>query len=245
MLTTAEHLKRLPFKGYHAQYPFQYAWNFDVGGPDPIVDYPGVFTVEQAANNGYYYALDGALVLKNFDAVNNFFTAYPAFTVGGNLTPIGINYMRYNTYSCIELILEATVSPVLVLFDGVNYRLTIPESYFNANGSWQTGKNHIVFQQGYLWLNGVLDTGLSPVYANTPADYCRVLLYRNSYELTRDTKVWAIGFYNIGQGGGYYPQYDYPTWAPDPAYLATNYYRYAFGGPTIPVPNPLRLELTP
>ena len=72
MLTTAEHLKRLPFKGYHAQYPFQYAWNFDVGGPDPIVDYPGVFTVEQAANNGYYYALDGALVLKNFDTVTNF-----------------------------------------------------------------------------------------------------------------------------------------------------------------------------
>ena len=63
MLTTAEHLKRLPFKGYHAQYPFQYAWNFDVGGPDPIVDYPQVFTLEQAANNGYYYALDGALVL--------------------------------------------------------------------------------------------------------------------------------------------------------------------------------------
>ena len=64
MLTTAEHLKRLPFKGYHAQYPFQSVWNFDVGAPDPIAAYPEVFTVEQAANNGYYYALDGALVLN-------------------------------------------------------------------------------------------------------------------------------------------------------------------------------------
>ena len=229
MLTTAEHLKRLPFKGYHAQYQCQYAWNFDVGGPDPIVDYPGVFTVEQAANNGYYYALDGALVLKNFDTVNNFFIAYPAHTVEGNLTPIIAPWMRYHMYSCIELILEATVSPVLVLSDSSSYRLTIPESYFNANGSWQTGKNHIVFQHGALWLNGVLDTGLSPV--NVGADYGRVLLYRNSYELTRETKVWAVAFYNIC--------------TPDPAYLDNGGYRYAFYAPTIPVPNPLRLELTP
>ena len=243
MLTTAEHLKRLPFKGYHAQYPFQYVWNFDVGGPDPMVDYPGVFTVEQAANNGYYYALDGALVLKNFDTVNNFFTAYPAFTVGGNLTPISWPEMRYNVCSCIELVLEATVSPVLVLYDGYNYRLTIPESYFNANGSWQVGKNHIVFQQGALWLNGVLDTGLSPV--NVGADYCRVWLYRNSYELTRETKVWSVAFYNTGRAGYGYPQYDYPVWAPDPAYLGNGGYRYAMYSPTIPVPNPLRLELTP
>ena len=243
MLTTAEHLKRLPFKGYHAQYPFQYAWNFDVGGPDPIVDYPGVFTVEQAANNGYYYALDGALVLKNFDTVNNFFTAWAAFTVGGNLTPIPLDDLRHNAHSCIELVLEATVSPVLVLYDGQSYSLTIPESYFNANGSWQTGKNHIVFQQGALWLNGVLDTGLSPVYPGNAR--CSFQLYRNSYELTRETKVWSVAFYNIGQGGGSYPQYDYPLWAPDPAYLGNVGYRYAFGGPTIPVPNPLRLELTP
>ena len=243
MLTTAEHLKRLPFKGYHAQYQCQYAWNFDVGGPDPIVDYPQVFTVEQAANNGYYYALDGALVLKNFDTVNNFFTAYPAFTVGGNLTPISFWDMRYNMYSCIELVLEATVSPALVLFDGVNYRLTIPESYFNANGSWQTGKNHIVFQGGALWLNGVLDTGLSPV--NVGADYCRVQLYRNSYELTRETKVWSVAFYNTGRWSYNYSQYGYPVWAPDPAYLGNGGYRYALYSPTIPVPNPLRLELTP
>ena len=243
MLTTAEHLKRLPFKGYHAQYPYQYVWNFDVGGPDPIVDYPSTFWVEQAANNGYYYALDGALVLKNFDTVNNFFYAYPAFTVGGNLTAaLGLHYMRYSPYSCIELILEATVSPVLVLYDGSSYRLTIPESYFNANGSWQVGKNHIVFQQGNLWLNGVLDTGLSPV--NVGADYCRVQLYRNSYELTRDTKVWAIGFYNSGRKANS-PTYGYPLWEPDPAYAATSGYRYALYSPTIPVPNPLRLELTP
>ena len=243
MLTTAEHLKRLPFKGYHAQYPFQYVWNFDVGGPDPIVDYPGVFTVEQAANNGYYYALDGALVLKNFDTVTNVFTAWPAFTVGGNLTPIGLPEMRYNTYSCIELVLEATVSPALYFIDSANYSLTIPESYFNANGSWQTGKNHIVFQQGALWLNGVLDTGLSLV--NIGAHYCRVAIYRNSYELTRETKVWSIAFYNTGRTHYGYPQYDYPLWAPDPAYLGNVGYRYAFGSPTIPVPNPLRLELTP
>lgn len=243
MLTTAEHLKRLPFKGYHAQYPFQYAWNFDVGGPDPIVDYPQVFTVEQAANNGYYYALDGALVLKNFDTVTNVFTAYAAFTVGGNLTAIAPHDMRYNTYSCIELVLEATVSPALYLIDGYNYSLTIPESYFNANGSWQTGKNHIVFQQGALWLNGVLDTGLSLV--NVGAHYCRVQLYRNSYELTRETKVWSIAFYNTGRGGTNYIHYGYPLWAPDPAYLGNGSYRYAIGSPTIPVPNPLRLELTP
>ena len=243
MLTTAEHLKRLPFKGYHAQYPFQYAWNFDVGGPDPIVDYPQVFTVEQAANNGYYYALDGALVLKNFDTVTNVFTAYPAFTVGGNLTPISWTEMRYNVASCIELILEATVSPALYFIDGYNYSLTIPESYFNANGSWQTGKNHIVFQQGALWLNGVLDTGLSLV--NIGADYCRVSIYRNSYELTRDTKVWSVAFYNIGRWSYAYPQYGYPAWEPDPAYLGNGSYRYAIGSPTIPVPNPLRLELTP
>ena len=231
MLTTAEHLKRLPFKGYHAQYPFQYVWNFDVGGVDPIVDYPGVFTVEQAANNGYYYALDGALVLKNFDTVNNFFTAYSAFTVGGNLTPIPAPWMRYTNYSCIELILEATVSPVLVLSDGSSYRLTIPESYFNANGSWQTGKNHIVFQQGLLWLNGVLDTGLSPV--NVGADYCQIQIWRNSYELTRETKVWSVAFYNTASGKS------------DPTYSSTSGYRYAFYSPTIPVPSPLRLELTP
>ena len=243
MLTTAEHLKRLPFKGYHAQYPFQYAWNFDVGGPDPIVDYPGVFTVEQAANNGYYYALDGALVLKNFDTVNNFFVAYPAFTVGGNLTPIELYYMRYTMYSCIELVLEATVSPALDLFDGVNYRLTIPESYFNANGSWQTGKNHIVFQQGALWLNGVLDTGLSLV--NVGAYYCQVGIYRNSYELTRETKVWSVAFYNIGRVSYGYPQYGYPQWILDPANLGDGGYRYTMYSPTIPVPNPLRLELTP
>ena len=243
MLTTAEHLKRLPFKGYHAQYPFQYVWNFDVGGPDPIVDYPGVFNVDQAANNGYYYALDGALVLKNFDTVNNFFTAVPAFTVGGNLTAVGgWHYMRYCPYSCIELVLEATVSPVLVLFDGMNYRLTIPESYFNANGSWQVGKNHIVFQQGALWLNGVLDTGLSPIFVN---EACRVQIYRNSYELTRETKVWSVAFYNAGRAGYGYPQYGYPVWEPDPAYVATSGYRYALYSPTIPVPNPLRLELTP
>ena len=239
MLTTAEHLKRLPFKGYHAQYPFQYVWNFDVGGPDPIATYGGVFTVEQAANNGYYYALDGALVLKNFDTVNNFFTAYPAFTVGGNLIE---GYALGGSYSCIELVLEATISPILVLYDGVGRRLTIPESYFNANGSWQVGKNHIVFQQGILWLNGVLDTGLSPV--NVGADYCRAQLYRNSYELTRETKVWSVAFYNIGRMLNY-PQYGYPVWEPDPAYLATNGYRYVPYSPTIPVPNPLRLELTP
>ena len=243
MLTTAEHLKRLPFKGYHAQYPFQYVWNFDVGGPDPIVDYPGVFTVEQAANNGYYYALDGALVLKNFDTVNNFFTAVPAFTVGGKLTAISATETRYNAYSCIELVLEATVSPALYLYDSNNYLLSIPESYFNANGSWQTGKNHIVFQQGELWLNGVLDTGLSLV--NIGAHYCRVAIYRNSYELTRETKVWSVAFYNTGRVSYGYPQYDYPAWAPDPAYLANSGYRYAGGSPTIPVPNPLRLELTP
>ena len=243
MLTTAEHLKRLPFKGYHAQYPFQYVWNFDVGGPDPIVDYPGVFSLEQAANNGYYYALDGALVLKNFDTVNNFFTASPAFTVGGNLTPISAPEIRYNVYSCIELVLEATVSPALDLFDGYNYRLRIPESYFNANGSWQVGKNHIVFQQGALWLNGVLDTGLSLV--NIGAYYCGVYLYRNSYELTRETKVWAIGFYNIGRLAYNYSQYGYPGWISDPAYSGTGGYRYALYSPTIPVPNPLRLELTP
>ena len=245
MLTTAEHLKRLPFKGYHAQYPFQYVWNFDVGGVDPIVDYPGVFWVEQAANNGYYYALDGALALKNFDTVTNLFVAYPAFTVGGNLTSLGWSNFRYNAYSCIELVLEATVSPALVLFDGVNYRLTLPESYFNANGSWQTGKNHIVFQQGYLWLNGVLDTGLLPVYANTAADYCRVHLYRNSYELTRETKVWSVAFYNTGRAGYNYSPYGYPVWEPDPAYSSTSGYRYALYSPTIPVPSPLRLELTP
>ena len=243
MLTTAEHLKRLPFKGYHAQYPFQYVWNFDVGGPDPIVDYPGVFSVEQAANNGYYYALDGAFVLKNFDTVTNVFTAYAAFTVGGNLTAIGLHDMRYNVASCIELILEATVSPALYLIDGYNYSLTIPESYFNANGSWQTGKNHIVFQQGALWLNGVLDTGLSLV--NIGAHYCRVQIYRNSYELTRETKVWSVAFYNIGRVSYNYSPYGYPIWEPDPAYSSTSGYRYAVGSPTIPVPNPLRLELTP
>ena len=239
MLTTAEHLKRLPFKGYHAQYPFQYVWNFDVGGPDPIVDYPGVFTVEQAANNGYYYALDGALVLKNFDTVNNFFYAYPAVTVGGKLTETGASG---TTYSCIELVLEATISPILVLYDGVGHRLTIPESYFNANGSWQAGKNHIVFQYGALYLNGVLDTGLYPVYYSP--GYCYVHLYRTSYELTRDTKVWAIGFYNIRNASAN-PEYGYPYWIPDPAYGATGGYRYAVYSPTIPVPNPLRLELTP
>ena len=239
MLTTAEHLKRLPFKGYHAQYPFQYVWNFDVGGPDPIVDYPSTFWVEQAANNGYYYALDGALVLKNFDTVNNFFAAYPAFTVGGKLTEAGA---RGTAYSCIELVLEATISPILVLYDGAGYRLTIPESYFNANGSWQAGKNHIVFQYGTLYLNGVLDTGLYPVSYNP--GYCYVHLYRTSYELTRDTKVWAIGFYNTISGTTY-PEYGYPVWAPDPAYQATSGYRYAVYSPTIPVPNPLRLELTP
>ena len=242
MLTTAEHLKRLPFKGYHAQYPYQYVWNFDVGGPDPIVDYPSTFWVEQAANNGYYYALDGALVLKNFDTVNNFFYAYPAVTVGGNLTALSLDRMAGNFYNCIELVLEATVSPALVLVDGARYRLTIPESYFNANGSWQVGKNHIVFQYGVLWLNGVLDTGLSPV--NVGADYCRAQLYRNSYELTRETKVWSVAFYNIGRMLNY-PQYGYPVWEPDPAYLATNGYRYVPYSPTIPVPNPLRLELTP
>ena len=243
MLTTAEHLKRLPFKGYHAQYPFQYVWNFDVGGPDPITTYGGwVFSVEQAANNGYYYALDGALVLKNFDTVNNFFTALPAFTIGGNLTAISAHYMVGNHYTCIELVLEATVSPALVLGDGAGYRLTIPESYFNANGSWQVGKNHIVFQQGLLWLNGVLDTGLSPVIVGGNA--CYVLLYRNSYELTRDTKVWSVAFYNVGRRANS-PKYGYPLWEPDPAYLATGGYRYAMYSPTIPVPNPLRLELTP
>ena len=242
MLTTAEHLKRLPFKGYRAQYPFQNVWNFDVGGPDPIVDYPSTFSVEQAANNGYYYALDGALVLKNFDTVNNFFYAYPAFTVGGNLTAIPWTDMAAKPYSCIELVLEATISPILVLFDGANYRLTIPESYFNANGSWQVGKNHIVFQQGLLWLNGVLDTGLSPVIVGPTA--CHVLLYRTSYELTRDTKVWSVAFYNTGRWSNY-PQYGYPIWEPDPAYLATNGLRYVPYSPTIPVPNPLRLELTP
>ena len=243
MLTTAEHLKRLPFKGYHAQYPFQYVWNFDVGGPDPIVDYPGVFTVEQAANNGYYYALDGALVLKNFDTVNNFFISYPAFTVGGNLTPISVYEMRGSPYSCIELVLEATVSPVLVLYTGSGYRLTIPESYFNANGSWQTGKNHIVFQQGALWLNGVLDTGLAPV--NVGYSQCGIRIYRNSYELTRETKVWSVAFYNVGRWASAYHQYGYPSWEPDPAYLGNGSYRYAIGSPTIPVPNPLRLVLTP
>ena len=239
MLTTAEHLKRLPFKGYHAQYPFQYVWNFDVGGPDPIVDYPSTFWVEQAANNGYYYALDGALVLKNFDTVNNFFYAYPAFTVGGNLIE---GYALGSPYSCIELVLEATISPILVLTDGAGHRLTIPESYFNANGSWQVGKNHIVFQQGALWLNGVLDTGLSPVIVGPTA--CHVLLYRTSYELTRDTKVWSVAFYNIGRNYNY-PEYGYPVWEPDPAYQATGGYRYVPYSPTIPVPNPLRLELTP
>ena len=243
MLTTAEHLKRLPFKGYHAQYPFQYVWNFDVGGQDPMVDYPGVFTVEQAANNGYYYALDGALVLKNFDTVTNIFTAYPAFTVGGNLTAIAWHDMRYNMYNCIELVLEATVSPALYLIDGYNYSLTIPESYFNANGSWQTVKNHIVFQQGALWLNGVLDTGLSLV--NIGAIFCSAYLYRNSYELTRETKVWSVAFYNTGRAGYSYSQYGYPAWISDPAYDATGGYRYALYSPTIPVPNPLRLELTP
>ena len=228
MLTTAEHLKRLPFKGYHAQYPFQSVWNFDVGGPDPIVDYPSTFWVEQAANNGYYYALDGALVLKNFDTVNNFFYAYPASTVGGKLTE---DYLGGGLYSCIELVLEATISPILVLTDGAGYRLTIPESYFNANGSWQVGKNHIVYQYGTLWLNGVLDTGLSPVNSYNP-NACRVLLYRTSYELTRDTKVWSVAFYNTAKDS-------------DPAYLATGGYRYAMYSPTIPVPNPLRLELTP
>ena len=242
MLTTAEHLKRLPFKGYHAQYPFQYAWNFDVGGPDPIVDYPGVFTVEQAANNGYYYALDGALVLKNFDTVNNFFEAYAAFTIGGNLTPITAIDMLKTPYSCIELVLEATVSPALILYDGYFWRLTIPESYFNANGSWQTGKNHIVFQSGELWLNGVLDTGLLPVHVGTVP--CRFQLYRNSYELTRETKVWSVAFYSIGRGGLNYSHYGYPLWAPDPAYLGNGNYRYAISSPTIPVPNPLRLEIT-
>ena len=243
MLTTAEHLKRLPFKGYHVQYPFQYVWNFDVGGPDPIVDYPGTFNVEQAANNGYYYDLDGALVLKNFDTVNNFFTAYPAFTVGGNLTAIGWSDLLLSPYRCIELVLEATVSPALYFIDGYNYSLTIPESYFNANGSWQVGKNHIVFQQGALWLNGVLDTGLSLV--NIGANYCSVQIYRNSYELTRETKVWSVAFYNIGRGSYDYSQYGYPIWIPDPAYLANGGYRYALYSPTIPVPNPLRLELTP
>ena len=243
MLTTAEHLKRLPFKGYHAQYPFQYVWNFDVGGPDPIVDYPSTFWLEQAANNGYYYALDGALVLKNFDTVNNFFAASPAFTVEGKLTAIGVNHTRYNVGSCIELVLEAAVSPALLLYDGYNYRLTIPESYFNANGSWQVGKNHIVFQQGALWLNGVLDTGLSLV--NVGAYYCQVRIYRNSYELTRETKVWSIAFYNIGRSGYSYTEYGYPQWIPDPAYGANSGYRYAPYSPTIPVPNPLRLELTP
>ena len=240
MLTTAEHLKRLPFKGYHAQYPFQYVWNFDVGGPDPIVDYPSTFWVEQAANNGYYYALDGALVLKNFDTVNNFFYVLPAFTVGGNLIE---GYALGGSYSCIELVLEATISPILVLYDGAGRRLTIPESYFNANGSWQVGKNHIVFQQGILWLNGVLDTGLSPVNVGANAG-CYVHLYRTSYELTRDTKVWSVAFYNTGRRANS-PKYGYPLWEPDPAYLATGGYRYVPYSPTIPVPNPLRLELTP
>ena len=240
MLTTAEHLKRLPFKGYHAQYPYQYVWNFDVGGPDPIVDYPSTFWVEQAANNGYYYALDGALVLKNFDTVNNFVYMLPAFTVGGNLIE---DYALGGSYSCIELVLEATISPILVLYDGAGRRLTIPESYFNANGSWQVGKNHIVFQQGILWLNGVLDTGLSPVIVGGSA--CGVHLYRTSYELTRDTKVWSVAFYNAGRVSYPYSEYGYPVWEPDPAYLATNGLRYVPYSPTIPVPNPLRLELTP
>ena len=243
MLTTAEHLKRLPFKGYHAQYPFQYVWNFDVGGVDPIVDYPGVFWVEQAANNGYYYALDGALVLKNFDTVNNFFVARPAFTVGGNLTTIPLYDGTLTTYSCIEVVLEALVSPAIILRDGHNWQLTIPESYFNASGTWLSGKNHIVYQQGQLWVNGTLDTGLAPVNVGTVP--CHIIIWRNSYELTRETKVWSVAFYNIGRATQSYSQYGYPAWAPDPAYLATNYYRYALGSPTIPVPSPLRLELTP
>ena len=239
MLTTAEHLKRLPFKGYHAQYPYQYVWNFDVGGPDPIVDYPSTFWLEQAANNGYYYALDGALVLKNFDTVNNFFYVYPAFTVGGKLIE---GYALGSAFDCIELVLEATISPILVLYGGSGYRLTIPESYFNANGSWQVGKNHIVFQYGVLWLNGVLDTGLSSVVVGGNA--CAIYLYRTSYELTRDTKVWSVAFYNVGRHPSS-PKYDYPLWIPDPAYQATGGYRYAMYSTTIPVPNPLRLELTP
>ena len=242
MLTTAEHLKRLPFKGYHAQYPFQYVWNFDVGGPDPIVDYPGVFWVEQAANGGYYYDLDGALVLNNFDTVNNFFIAYPAATFNYSLIALGYFYRQWTTHSCIEVVLEALVSPAITLWDGYNYRLTIPESYFNASGTWLSGKNHIVYQQGQLWVNGTLDTGLATVHVGvTP---CQINIWRNSYELTRKTKIWAIGFYNDARPDNY-SAYGHPVWLPDPAYSSTSGYRYAFGSPTIPVPNPLRLELTP
>ena len=244
MLTTAEHLKRLPFKGYHAQYPFQYVWNFDVGGPDPIVDYPGVFWVEQAANSGYYYDLDGALVLANFDTVTNIFLAYPAVTFNDSLIALNnANEGRYNTHSCIEVVLEASVSPGLTLYDGYTWRLIIPESYFNASGTWLSGKNHIVYQQGQLWVNGALDTGLTPV--NVGATPCQIGIWRNSYELTRETKVWSVAFYNIGRASNDYSPYGYPIWQPDPAYLGNGGYRYAFGSPTIPVPNPLRLELTP
>ena len=240
MLTTAEHLKRLPFKGYHAPYPFQKVWNFtpENAANDPFALYGPTFGSATAGT----YELPATGGLKLLGTVGAYNYTYLGPTVYDHTYPnsAGLNY-NYN--ECMEIVFTGNLHPQIVLHFEVHRWCLFSENQLSS--ILLSGKNHIAVQHGQVWING--NEYIHPnndKYIAGPANY----MYFASFYDGTDFLLDSFGVFNHGRPGFNYGTVlgvDMTPWYTDPAYDLTGGYRYPVGTTTIPIPANHLLETTP
>ena len=241
MLTTAEHLKRLPFKGYRAQYPFQNVWNFtpENAANDPFALYGTIFGTVTAGT--YELPPTGGLKLLGVSGSYNY--TYLSPTLYNHTYPWGVYGTNYNYYECMEIVFTGNLHPQIVLYFEVHRYCIFSENQLSL--ILLPGKNHIAVQHGQVWINGI--EYIHPnndKYVAGPANY----MYFASFSDGTDFLLDSFGVFNHGRPGFSYGTVlgaDMNPWRTDPAYDLTGGYRYPVGTPTIPIPPNYLLELTP
>ena len=240
MLTTAEHLKRLPFKGYHAQYPFQNVWNFtpENSSNDPFALYGGEFG---STSGTYELPPTGGLKLLGDSSAYQY--TYLGPTLYDHTYAWGATGVNYNYNECMEIVFTGNLHPQIILFFEVHRYCIFSENQLSL--ILLPGKNHIAVQHGQVWINGIeYIHHNNDKYVATGANYIQFTSFGDGTDFLLD----SFGVFNHGRPGMNYGTVlgvDMSTWHADPAYDLTGGYRYPVGTPTIPIPPNYLLELTP